>query len=224
LWALPCGPLAGALTPPAGQDDLTTQPQPSAQFQTPLAQLQTQGETRQGRVDNTSHTSRQPPSAEAPFHQRKGPRKTSSGHRGGPQGHPGKGPPWLSPTAVHLLAPGLCPWGPGHLVSLTPSDTQQGIAWPPLELEGHHCILQPGQCQGGGRPRKAPGPSDSQAGSGPRFRALSAALAGRPRPAGRLRQDFGHAGFHIPRSRGAVPKGIPRVSPALVPHQEAMAT
>jgi transposase len=40
----------------------------------------------------------------------------------------------------------------------------------------------------------------------------------------RLIQDFCHAVLHIPRSLGAVHKSIDRVSHALLPHSEAMAT
>jgi transposase len=107
---------------------------------------------------------------------------------------------------------------------LTPYYTHQVIELPPIEMEVHHCILQQGQCQGGGRPLKAPVPSDSQAGYGPRFSALIAALAGRHRTSWRLLQDCCHSVCNIPISLGAVPKVIPRVSQALAPHHEAMAT
>jgi transposase len=40
----------------------------------------------------------------------------------------------------------------------------------------------------------------------------------------RLLQDFCHSVFNIPMSLGAVQKSIDRVSPALLPHDEAIAT
>jgi transposase len=106
---------------------------------------------------------------------------------------------------------------------LTPSYTQQVIELPPIEMEGHHFILQQGQCQGCGRQLKAQVPSDYQAGDGPRFRALIAALAGMHRTSWRLSQDFCHSVCHIPISLGAGQKVIPRVSQAIAPHHEAIA-
>jgi transposase len=220
LWALPFGQLEWELTPPAVQDYITTQNQQITQFQTQIEQLQKQVETLQGRVDKTSQTSSKPPSSDSPFNKPKRQRKTSSGQRGGQQGHRGKGPTLLSPTEVHLIEPGPCPCGQGNLVSLTPYYTHQVIELPPIELEVHHFILQQGQCQGCGRQLKAQVPSDSQAGYGPRLSALIAELAGMHRTSWRLIQDFCHSVFNIPISLGAVQKVIQRVSQAIAPHHE----
>lgn len=207
-----------ALTPLAVQDYLKSQHQQ-------IAQLQKQIETLQGRVEKkTSHTSSKPPSSDAPFNTPKRQRKTSAGTRGGPKGHRGNGPTLLSPTEVHLLAPGPCACGHGTLVSLPPYHTHQVLALPPIELDIHHCVRQQGQCQGCGRHLKAQVPREHQAGDGPRLSALLGALAGLHRTSWRLVQDCCHAVLHIPISLGAVHKIIPRVSQALVPHSEAMAT
>jgi transposase len=224
LWALPFSQLEWEITPPAVQAYITTQHQQIAQFQTQIAQLQTQVETLQGRVDNTSQTSSKPPSSDSPFHKPKRQRKTSAGKRGGQQGHRGKGPTWLSPTEVHLIAPGPCPCGQGNLVALTPYYTHQVIELPPIEMEVPHFILQQGQCQRCGRQLKAQVPRDSQAGYGPRFSALIAELAGMHRTSWRLIQDFCHSVCNIPISLGAVQKVIQRVSQAIAPHHEAIAT
>ena len=130
----------------------------------------------------------------------------------------------LSPTAVHRIEPGPCPWGHGSLVALTPSYPQQVIELPPLEMEVHPFILQQGLCQGCGKPLKAQVPNDHQAGYGPRLSALMGELAGMHRTSWRLVQDFCHSVFNIPISLGAVQKVIQRLSQALVPHHEAMAT
>jgi transposase len=98
------------------------------------------------------------------------------------------------------------------------------IELPPIEMEVHHFILRQGHCQGGGRQRKAQVPRHHQAGYGPRFSALIAALAGMHRPSWRQVQDFCHAVFHIPISLGAVQKIIQRVSEAIAPHYDAIAT
>jgi transposase len=209
--------MAWDLPPPAVQDYIKSQHQQ-------IAQLQNQIETLQGRVEQTSHTSSKPPSSDAPFNTPQRQRKKSAGKRGGQKGHRGSGPTWLSPTEVHRIEPG--PWACGHgkLVSLPPSHTQQVIALPPIEMDIHHFVLQQGQCQGCGRDLKAQGPREHQAGSGPRLSALIGALAGMPRTSWRLVQDFCHAVLPISISLGAVPKGIPRVAQAIVPHYEAIAT
>jgi transposase len=110
------------------------------------------------------------------------------------------------------------------LVALTPSYTHQVIELPPIAMEVRHCSLQQGLCQGCGRQRKAQVPRAHQAGYGPRLRALIGALAGMHRTSWRLIQDFCHSVFNLPISLGAVQKVIHRVSQALVPHHEAMAT
>jgi transposase len=202
---------------------ITTQHQQIAQFQTQIKQLQTQVETLQGQVDKTSQTSSKPPSSDSPFNKPKRQRKTSSGQRGGQQGHRGQGPTLLSPTEVRLIEPGPCPCGHGNLVALTPYYTHQVIELPPIEMEVHHFILQQGQCQGCGRQLKAQVPSDYQAGYGPRFSALIAELAGMHRTSWRLIQDFCHSVCNIPISLGAVQKVIQRVSQAIAPHHEAIA-
>src|SRR5262249_59721038 len=94
----------------------------------------------------------------------------------------------------------------------------------PIEMEVHHFILQQGLCQGCGRQLKAQVPSDHQAGYGPRLSALIGELAGMHRTSWRLVQDFCHSVFNIPVSLGAVQKVIQRVSQALVPLYEAIAT
>jgi transposase len=231
LWALPFTQLEWELTPPAVQDYIKNQHQQiaqlqtrMAQFQTQMAQLQQQVETLQGRVAKTSQPSSKPPSSDSPFNKPKRQRKTSTSKRGGQKGHRSNGPTLLSPTAVHLLEPGPCPCGHGNVISLSPYHTHQVIELPPSEMAIHHFVLQQGHCQGGGRQLKAQVPSQYQAGYGPRLSALIGALAGMHRTSWRLVQDFCHSVFNIPISLGAVQKVINRVSQAIVPHSEAIAT
>jgi len=205
------------LTPPAVQDDIQSLHQQ-------IKQLQPHVETLQGRVEKTSQTSSKPPSSDSPFDKPKRTQRQSSGKRGGRQGHSGTGPTLLSPTEVHLIAPGPCVCGHGELVSLAPYDTHQVVELPPIEMDIEHFILHQGTCRGCGRTLKAQGPSEHQAGYGPRLTALIGALAGMHRPSRRLIQDFCHSVLNIPRSLGAVQKSIDRVSHALLPHYEAMAT
>ena len=224
LWALPLCQMEWERTPPAVQDSITHQNQQIAQFQTQIDQLQQQVETLQGRVEQTSQTSSKPPSSDSPFNKPKRQKRNASGKRGGQKGHRGKGPTLLSPSEVHLIEPGPCACGHGHLVSLSPYHTHQVIELPPIEMDIHHFVLQQGQCQGCGRHLKAQVPSAHQAGYGPRLTALIGELAGIHRTSWRLVQDFCHSVLHIPISLGAVQKVINRVSQAIAPHYEAIAT
>jgi len=205
------------LTPPAVQDDIQSLHQQ-------IKQLQTQVETLQGRVEKTSPTSSKPPASDSPFDKPKRKQRQSSGKRGGQKGHSGKGPTLLSPTEVHLMTPGPCACGHGELVSLAPSYPHQGVELPPIEMDIQHFILQQGTCGGGGRTLTAQGPREHQTGYGPRLTARIGELAGMHRTSRRLIHDFCPSGLHIPRSLGAVQKIIDRVSHAIVPHDEAMAT
>jgi transposase len=212
------------LTPPAVQDYIKHQNQQIAQFQAQIAQRQQQVEPLQGRVEQTSPTSSQPPSSDSPFTKPKRHKRTAAGTRGGQKGHRGKGPTLLSPTEVHLIEPGPCACGHGHVGSLSPYHTHQVMELPPIEMDIHHFVLQQGQCQGCGRHLKAQVPPEHQAGYGPRLTALIGELAGIHRTSWRLVQDFCHSVLHIPISLGAVQKVIHRVSQAIVPHYEAIAT
>jgi transposase len=122
------------------------------------------------------------------------------------------------------MEPGPCPCGHGNVLSLSPYHTHQVIELPPIEMEIHHCVLQQGYCQGGGRQLKAQVPSPYHAGYGPRLSALIGERAGMHRTAWRLVQDFCHAVCTIPISLGAVQKVINRVSQASVSHYAAIAT
>ena len=217
LWALPFCPMDWELTPPAVQNYIQSLHQQ-------IKQLEKQVETLQGRVEKTSQTSSKPPSSDSPFDKPKRTPRQSSGKRGGRLGHPGKGPTLLSPTAVHLITPGPCACGHDELVSLAPYYTHQVVELPPIEMAIEHFILHQGTCGGCGRTLKAQIPSEHQAGYGPRLTALIGEFAGMHRTSRRLIQDFCHSVLHIPMSLGAVQKIIDRVSYAIVPHYEAIAT
>jgi transposase len=205
------------LTPPAVQDYIQSLHQQ-------IKQLQQQVDTLQGRVEQTSQTSSKPPSSDSPFDKPKRQPRQSSGKRGGRQGHSGKGPTLLSPTEVHLIAPGPCACGHGELVSLAPYYTHQVVELPPMKLDIQHFVLHQGTCRGCGRTLKAQVPSEHQTGYGPRLTALIGELAGMHRTSRRLIQDCCHSVLNLPISLGAVQKIIDRVSHAIVPHYEAIAT
>jgi transposase len=217
LWALPFSPTEWGLTPPAVQAHVQ-------RLQQRVHQLEQQVETLQGRVERTSQTSSKPPSSDSPFHKPTRQPRPSGGPRGARPGHPGHGPTLLSPTEVHLIEPAPCACGHGTLISLAPYDTHQVIELPPLEMDIPHFVLHQGICAGCGKHLKAQVPTAHQAGYGPRLTALIGELAGMHRTPWRLVQDFCHSVLHIPMSLGAVQKMINRVSQAIVPHYEAIAT
>jgi transposase len=130
----------------------------------------------------------------------------------------------LRPTEVRLIEPAPCACGYGGLISLAPYYTHQVIELPPMEMDITHFVLHQGICAGCGKHLKAQVPSEHQAGYGPRLTALIGELAGMHRTPWRLVQDFCHSVLHIPISLGAVQKMITRVSQAIVPHYEAIAT
>ena len=217
LWALPFSPTEWALTPPAVQA-------PVQRLQPRVHQLEHQVETLPGRVERTSHTSSKPPSSDSPFHKPTRQPRASGSPRGARPGHPGHGPTLLRPTEVRLLEPAPCACGYGKLISLAPYDTHQVIELPPMEMDITHFVLHQGICAGCGQHLKAHVPPAHQAGSGPRLTALIGELAGMHRTSWRLVQDFCPSVWHMPRSLGAVPNMITRVSPAIVPHDDAIAT
>jgi transposase len=217
LWTLPVCQMDWELTPPAVQDYVES-------LRQQIKRLEKQVETLQGRVEKTSRTSSKPPSSDSPFNKPQRKRGPSSGKRGGQKGHRGQGPKLLSPTEVHLIEPGPCACGHGKLVSLEPYYTHQVVELPPIEMDIQHFILHQGTCSGCGRTLKAQIPSAHQAGYGPRLTALVGQLAGMHRNSRRLIQDFCHSVLKIPMSLGAVQKMIDRVSTALLPHYEAIAT
>src|SRR5262249_58105027 len=99
--------------------------------------------------------SSKPPSSDSPFDKPKRPPRQSSGKRGGRKGHPGKGPTLLSPTEVHLIAPGPCTCGHGELVSLAPYYTHQVIELPAITMDIQHFVLLQATCPAPYRPLKA---------------------------------------------------------------------
>ena len=216
-WALPFSQVAWAITPPTVQDYIRDQ-------QKRIDELQNQVDTLQGRLNTTSQTSSKPPSSDSPFKKTKRKPRQSGGKRGARKGHPGKGPTLLSPTEMHLIEPGPCACGHGQLISSHPYDTHQVIELPPIKMDIHHFILHQGTCSGCGHPLKARVPSDHQAGYGPRLSALIGELGGMHRTSRRLIQDSCHSVLRIPMALGTVQKIIDRVSHAILPHYEAIAT
>ena len=193
-----------------------------------LNELQQQHEQRQnqvdilpGRVDNTSQTSKKPPSSDSPYKQPQ--RRQSSGKRGGRKGHAGSGPILLEPTEVQHVYPASCACGQGARVSPTLYQTHQVIELPPIDMQITHVLLHQARGVGCGQLLKAEVPAHQATGYGPRVTALLAELTGMQGTSRRLLQDCCHSVLHIPLSLGAIHKVIDRTAHALLPHDEAIA-
>ncbi len=220
-WRFPFSHTEWDHTPDAVQAPVLTLHTQLYALQQQQHQRQQQVDTLQGRLDQTSKTSRKPPSSDSPF--TKPTRRPSSGKRGARQGHPGSGVTLLAPTDVHHVYPAPCACGAGALGTPTRYRTHQVIELPPMEMAITHFLLHQAHGVGCGALLKATIPSEHTTGYGPRLTALLGERGGMHRNSRRLVQDFCHSVLHLPMRLGAIQKVIDRVSQALVPHDEAMA-
>jgi transposase len=105
-----------------------------------------------------------------------------------------------------------------------PYHTPQVVELPPIAMEVTHFVLHQVHCVGCGRLRKAEVPSAYATGYGPRLTALIGELAGMQGTSRRLIQDFCQSVLHVPLSLGAMHKMVERVSQAMAPHSQAIAS
>jgi transposase len=105
-----------------------------------------------------------------------------------------------------------------------PYHTHQVVELPPIAMEVPHFVLHQVHCVGCGRLRKAEVPSAYAPGYGPRLTALIGEWAGMQWTSRRLIQDFCHSVLHVPLSLGAMHKMVDRVSQAIAPHDQAIAS
>ena len=105
-----------------------------------------------------------------------------------------------------------------------PYHTHQVVELPPITMEVTHFVLHQVHCVGCGRLLKAEVPSEYATGYGPRLTALIGELAGVQGTSRRLIQDFCQSVLHVPISLGAMQKMVDRVSHALEPHYQAIAS
>ena len=104
-----------------------------------------------------------------------------------------------------------------------PYSTPQVIALPVIEMAGQHCILHQARCPQCGRITKAPIPTETPYGYGPRLSALIGELSGSQRSSRSAVQEVCGAVLGIPLSRGAMQRIVERVSEAIRPHYERIA-
>ena len=221
-WSFPFSHDDWEHTPPALRAHVAGLQSQVAQLHQQIDTLQQQLDTLKDRLQQTSKTSPKPPSSDSPFTKPRG--RISSGQRGARHGHPGAGPTLLAATEVRHVSPTPCACGAFDREAATPYHTHPVVELPPMEMEVPHFVLHPVPCVGCGRLLKAEVPAADATGYGPRLTALIGELAGGHGTSRRLIQDCCASVLHMPMSLGAVQKVIERVSHAIAPPYEAMAS
>jgi transposase len=190
-----------------------------------LAVIQQQAEriaALDARVSQTSRTADRPPSSDPPYAKRPA-RSGMRGRPGAKPGHPGHRQALLAPTEVVEVRPNTCPCGQREFPETLPYYTHQVIELPKIVMQVTHVVLHEARCPRCGRLLKAPVSEAHRCGYGPRFTALIGELSGGQRDSRSTVQEFCTSVLGVPISRGAIQRGVDRVSHAIQPHYEAIA-
>jgi transposase len=191
-----------------------------------LAVIQQQQEriaALEARLSQNSRNSDRPPSSDPPYAQRS-PRSGARGKPGAKLGHPGHRQAWVAPTEVIALTPEACACGQREFPETQPYHTHQVIELPEIQIAVTHVVLHETKCPRCGRLLKAELPAEYRYGYGPRLTALIGELSGRQRASRTAVQEFCASVLGVPISRGAIQRTVDRVSEAIRPHYEAIAT
>jgi transposase len=177
----------------------------------------------EARLSQTSRNSDRPPSSD-PLYEKRPARTGEQGRPGARPGHPGHRQALLAPTEVIEVTPEACPCGQRELPETLPYHTHQVIELPEIQMQVTHVVLHETCCPRCGRLLKAPLPEAHRYGYGPRLTALIGELSGPQRGSRSAVQEFCASVLGVPISRGAIQRAVDRVSKALSPHYEAIAT
>jgi transposase len=177
----------------------------------------------EARLQQRSHTSDRPPSSDPPYEKRPA-RSGSQGKPGAKPGHLGHRQALLAPTEVIEVTPEACACGQREFPATTPYYTHQVIELPEIQMAVTHVALHETRCPRCGHLLKAELPAEYRYGYGPRFTALIGELSGSQRDSRSAVQEFCTSVLGVPISRGAIQRAVDRVSEAIRPHYEAIAT
>jgi transposase len=216
-WPFPFAPQDWEQTPTGVQTYVHT-------LHDELTQLRARVEALEARLTRNSTTSHRPPSSDSPSKKPRQRSTTTPRKAGGKPGHPGHRQALVPPTAVHERRPERCPGGKTTFAATRPYYTHQVLELPPIELEVRHFVVPQGWCTACGAANTAHVPPASATGYGPRFSALMGELAGTYGNGRRMVQAFCASVLGVPLRLGAIQKGIDRVTPAIEPHDMAIAT
>src|SRR5918999_2354981 len=177
----------------------------------------------EARISQHSRNSDRPPSSDPPYAKRSA-RSGRQGRPGATPGHPGHRQVLLAPTEVIAVNPRACACGQQAFPETTSYYTHQIIELPEIQMQVKHVVLHEARCLQCGRRVKAPLPEEYRYGYGPRLTALIGELSGGQRDSRTAVQVFCASVLGIPISRGAIQRCVDRVSEAISPHYEAIAT
>ena len=177
----------------------------------------------EARLSQTSRNSDRPPSADPPF-VTKPSSSTTQGTPGAKPGHPGHRQALLAPTEIIQVKPKPCACGQRKFSATTPYYTHEVVELPEIQMAVTHVVLHETRCPRCGRLLKAELPAEYRYGYGPRLTALIGELSCPQRDSRRAVQEFCTSVLGIPISRGAIQRAVDRVSEAIKPHYEAIAT
>jgi transposase len=177
----------------------------------------------EARLAQNSRNSDHPPSSD-PLYAKRPARSGAQGQPGAKPGHPGHRQVLLTPTEVIAVKPEACPCGQREFPDTTPYYTHQIIELPEIRMAVTHVVLHEARCAQCGWSLKAPLPEEYRYGYGPRLTALIGELSGGQRDSRTAVQEFCASVLRVPISRGAVQRAVDRVSEAIRPHYEAIAT
>jgi transposase len=177
----------------------------------------------EARVSQNSRNSDRPPSSDPPFVTPSSSAPTK-GTPGAKPGHPGHRQALLEPTEVIEVTPDACACGQQEFPTTTPYYTHQVIELPEIQMQVTHVVLHEACCPQCGRLLKAPLPEEHRYGYGPRLTALIGELSGGQRDSRTAVQEFCASVLGVPISRGGIQRAVDRVSEAIRPHYEAIAT
>ena len=175
------------------------------------------------RVCQTSRNSDRPPSSDPPFVKPSSSAPTQ-GTPGAKPGHPGHRQALLEPTEVIEVTPDVCACGQQGFPTTPPYHTHQVIELPEIQMQVTHVVLHEASCPECGRLLKALLPEAHRYGYGPRLTALIGELSGGQRDSRTAVQEFCASVLGVPISRGGIQRAVDRVSAAITPYDEAIAT
>jgi transposase len=177
----------------------------------------------EARLSQHSRNSDRPPSSDPPFATRPS-SSTTKRSPGAKPGHPGHRQALLVPTEVIEVKPESCPCGRTEFPETTPFYTHQVIELPEIQVAVTHVALHETRCPRCGHLLKAELPAEYRSGYGPRLTALIGELSGPQRDSRSAVQEFCASMLGVSISRGAIQRAVDRVSEAIRPHYEAIAT
>jgi transposase len=177
----------------------------------------------EARLSQNSRTSDRPPSSDPPF-VTKPSFSTTKGTPGAKPGHSGHRQALLAPTEIIEVKPEPCACGQREFPATTPYYTHQVVELPEIRMAVTHVVLHETRCSRCGHILKAELPAQYRYGYGPRLTALIGELSGSQRDSRSTVQEFCQSVLGVAISLGAIQRSVDRVSEAIRPHYEAIAT